>query len=131
MCGDYKLTANLTSKLDTYPLPRIDDIFAQLSGGKTFSKLDLAHAYQQLALDQDSKQITTINTHKGLYQFNRLPFGIHSVPSIFQRMMEGILRGIPHFSVYIDDILVTGETDEEHLENLDTVLSRLEKKDCG
>ena len=128
MCGDYKLTANLASKLDTYPLPRIDDIFAQLSGGKTFSKLDLAHAYQQLALDQDSKQITTINTHKGLYQYNRLLFGIHSVPLIFQRTMEGILRGIPHVSVYIDDILITGETDEEHLQNLDTVLSRLEKE---
>ena len=63
VCGNYKLTANLASKLDTYPLPRIDNIFAQLSGGKTISKLDLAHAYQHLALDQDSKQITTINTH--------------------------------------------------------------------
>ena len=123
VCGDYKLTANQASKLDTYPLPKIDDIFAQLSGGKTFSKLNLAHAYQQLALDQESKQITTINTHynthKGLYRYHRLPFGIHSAPSIFQRTMEGVLRGIPHVSVYIDDILITGETDEEHLQNLD------------
>ena len=93
MCGDYKLTANLASKLDAYPLPRIDDIFAQLSGGKTFSKLDLAHTYQQLALDQDSKQITTVNTHKGLYQYNRLPFGIHLAPSSFR---------IPHVCVYIE-----------------------------
>ena len=128
VCGYYKLTANQASKLDTYPLPRIDDIIAQLSGGKTFSKLDLAHAYQQLALDQESKQITTINTHKGLYRYHRLPFGIHSAPSIFQRTMEGVLRGIPHVSVYIDDILITGETDEEHLQNLDTVLSRLENE---
>ena len=128
MCGDYKLTANQASKLDTYPLPKIDDIFAQLSGGKTFSKLDLAHACQQLALDQESKQITTINTHKGLYRYDRLPFGIHSAPSIFQRTMEGVLRGIPHVSVYIDDILITDEIDEEHLQNLDTVLSRLESE---
>ena len=91
VCGDYKVTINQAAKLDTYPLPRIEDIFAQLSNGKTFTKLDLAHAYQQLLLDDDSKSYTTINTHKGLYRYNRLPFGIHSAPAIFQRTMEGIL----------------------------------------
>ena len=123
VCGDYKVIVNQVSK---YPLPKIDDMFAQLSGGKAFTKLDLAHAYQQLPLDEDSKQYTVINMHKGLCSYNRLPFGIHSAPAILQRTMEGILRGIPHVSVYIDDILITGETEEEHLQNVNQVLTRLE-----
>ena len=126
VCGDYKVTVNQASKLDKYPLPRIDDLFSSLEGGKTFSKLDLAHAYQQIPLDNDSKKFTTINTTKGFYQYNRLPFRISSAPSIFQRAMEGMLQGIPGVSIYIDDILVTGKTNKEHLKNLDEVLSRLE-----
>ena len=67
ICSDYKLTVNKAAETDTYPLPRIEDLFAYLSGGKSFKKLDLAHAYQQIPLDEDSKEYTTINTHKGLY----------------------------------------------------------------
>ena len=77
-----------------YPLPRIKDLFALLARGKIFSKLDLAHAYQQIALSEESKQYVVINTHKGLYVYNRLLFGVASAPSIFQRTMEGILCGI-------------------------------------
>ena len=55
ICGDYKLTVNKAAKLDTYPLPKVDDLFSQLAGGKKFTKLDLAHAYQQIALEPDSK----------------------------------------------------------------------------
>ena len=69
----------------------------------------------------------TINTHKGLYQYNRLPFGIASAPAIFQQTMEKILQGLPGVTVYIDDILVTGRNDEEHLETLEKVLSRLQE----
>ena len=104
ICGDYKVTVNRVAKVDSYPLPRIDDLFASLAGGKLFSKLDLAHAYQQIPLAEESKRFVVINTHKGLYRYNRLPFGISSAPAIFQRMMEGILQGIPHVTVYIDDI---------------------------
>ena len=106
ICGDYKLTINQAAKLDTYPLPRIDDLFASLSGGKRFTKLDLAHAYQQIELDEESRQLVVINTHRRLFRYNRLPFGIASAPAIFQRTMESILRDMKHGCVYIDDMLV-------------------------
>ena len=125
LCGDYK--ENQAIKSDSYPLPRTEDILASLAGGKAFTKLDIAHAYQQLPLDEDSKKVVTVNTHKGLYQFNRLPFGVSSAPSIFQRAIEGILQGLDHVSVYLDDILLTGTTEEEHLQLLQEVLSRLEE----
>ena len=106
-------------------MPRINDQLASLAGGKYFSKLDLAQAYLQIPLEEDSKKYTTINTHMGLYQYNRLPFGVSSAPAIFQRTMENILKGIPRVCVYLDDILVTGNTEEDHLNNLDEVLTRL------
>ena len=109
ICGDYKLTVNQVAKLDTYPLPRIEDLFASLSGGQTFSKLDLAHAYLQVKLDEESQKYVAVNTQKGLYTYTRLPFGVASAPSIFQRMMESILQGLPHVSIYLDDILVLGK----------------------
>ena len=68
-----------------------------------------------------------INTHKGLFRYTRLPYGISSAPGIFQRVMENLLQGIPSVVVYIDDILITGATEQEHLQALEEVLSRLEK----
>ena len=85
ICGDYRLTVNRAAKPETYPLPCADDIFSSLSGGKIFSKLDLANTYQQVPLEQQSKQLVTINIHKGLYCYNRLPFGISAAPSISSR----------------------------------------------
>ena len=90
-----------------------------------FSVLDLFQAYQQLLLDEELKAYTTINTHKGLYQYVRLPFGIASAPAIFQKTMDVLLQGIPHVLCYIDNILVTGVDDTEHLRNLEKVLQRL------
>ena len=70
-----------------------------------------------------------INTQKGLFRYNRLPFGVSAAPGIFQRTIEGVLRGIPHVCVYLDDILITGKTESDHLKNLEAVLARLEEAD--
>ena len=87
----------------------------------------MSQAYQQLCLDEDSQKYVIINTSKGLFRYNRLPFGISSAPGIFQRVIESLLQGIPKVVVYLDDILVTGSTDEEHLQNLAEVLKRIQQ----
>ena len=79
-----------------------------------------------IELDEASKCYLTINTHKGLYVYNRLPFGVSSAPSIFQRTMEGILRVMANVFIYLDDILIAGKSEEEHLNLLGEVLTRLE-----
>jgi len=83
----------------------------------------MSHAYQQLLLDKESKKFTTINTHKGLHQYNRLPFWVSSAPGIFQCTMENLLQGIAHVVLRVDDILVSGKDDPDHLANLEEVLS--------
>ena len=125
ICGDYKVTVNPVLAVDQYPLPKPEDLFTALSGGKRFTKLDLRHAYQQMRLEDSAKELVTINTHKGLYQYNRLPFGMASAPAIFQRTMDVILQGLEGVICYIDDILITGSSDKKHLANLEEVLKRL------
>ena len=125
--GTTRSPSTKPQSLTHIPLPQIDDLFTALTGEKIFSKLDLAHAYQQIQLDDDSKKLAVINTQKGLFQYTRLPFGVSAAPGIFQRTIEGILQGIPHVCVYLDDILVTGKTEEEHLQSLDVILTRLEE----
>ncbi len=126
ICGDFKVTVNKVAKRDMYPLPRVEELFASLAEGETFTKLDLSHAYQQILLSEESKQYVTINTFRGLYRYNRLPFGVSAAPSIFQRTMENLLQGIPQVAVYIDDILVTGKSAAEHLHHLEEVLHRID-----
>ena len=117
-------------QIDQYPLPKLDDLFASLACGERFSKIDLTRAYKQMALNPDSRKYVIITTHQGLYQYTRLPFGIASAPALFQRTMDSILQGIPHVQCYIDDILVTGQNDDEHniIANLEEVLKRLQKR---
>ena len=80
-----------------------------------------------MSLAEESKLYLTINTPRGLFRYNRLPFRVSSAPSIFQRTMENLLQGIPQVCVYIDDILVTGSTNTGYLRVLDKVLGRLEE----
>lgn len=126
LCGDYKITLNSQLVVNRHPIPKINDLLSELKRGKIFSTLDLAHAYQQVELDDESKELTTISTHKGLFRYNRLSFGIASAPGLFQNLIEKVLVGLQGVVVYFDDILVFGETGEEHNDNLVKVLKRLE-----
>lgn len=67
ICGDYWLTVNNAARTDTYPIPKIDELFTKLVNGKQFTKLDMSHSYQQLVLSPDSHELVKIDTHRGLY----------------------------------------------------------------
>ena len=90
------------------------------------TKLDLSAAYQQLSLDGESQKLVTLNTHKGLFQCTSLPFRGASAPAKFQLTMDAILQGIPQVLCYIDDILVTGKAEADHLRKLEAVLKCLQ-----
>ena len=72
ICGDFKVTINPALDVDRYPLPKLEELLATVSGGKWFSKLDLTNAYLQLVLDEESQKLCTLNTHRGLYQYRRI-----------------------------------------------------------
>ena len=78
ICGDYKVTANLVAKQDSYPLPRVKDLFVKVSGGWFFSKLDLRHAYLQIELNKELKKFTTINT-KVFFNIIDFPLVLHQL----------------------------------------------------
>ena len=89
-------------QVDQYPVPRVEDLYATLAGGR---KVGLLSAYQHILLDPESR--------KGLYQCSRLRFGVAFTPAVFQQTMEKVLQGLLKVAVYTDDILVTGSTDQE------------------
>ena len=70
ICGDFKVTVNKNAKVEEYPLPLVDDLFASLSGGQCFTKLDLANAYLQLMVEEKSKEYLTINIRNGFFRYN-------------------------------------------------------------
>lgn len=100
---------------------------SELNGFVVFTSLDLTGAYLELALDEESIPLTTINTHLGLYQYLRMPFGIKSAPAISQSVIDKILHGLPGVFTYFDDILIGGKTVEECVERTRQVLKRLQE----
>lgn len=127
---DYR-ELNKISKSDVFPLPRIDDLIDTVGRIKptVFSTTDCAKGFHQQQMDPDSIEKTTFITHKGLYEYTRMPMGIKNGPSTFQRLMQQVLAGIDddRVKVYLDDILVLAETHEKHKEVLEKVLRRLEE----
>lgn len=125
-CVDYRCL-NRVTKLDKYPLSRIDDTLDVLAGAKYFTTLDLASGYWQVAMEPSSVEKTVFTTYSGLYEFHRMPFGLVNAPATFQRLMEHVLAGLARSKclVYLDDVLVIGSTWEEHNKNLREVFERI------
>lgn len=126
ICADYKVTLNRVLMVDRYPVPKLDDLFSELSGQVWYTKLDLSQAYNQLELDESSRDYTVINTHRGLFKYKRLVYGLSSSPGIFQKFMSNLLKNIPNVLIFYDDILITNRDLETHLETIDKVLHILE-----
>jgi hypothetical protein len=125
----YKNAINPDLEVPQYLLPKAEDLFSRLNGGQSFSKLDLSQAYQQVLLNdhESPRNLVAINTHLELYRYTRLPFGSASSPAIFKECtcMDKILEGINGIGCILDDLIITGKNDEEHLQNLQSVLKRL------
>ncbi|XP_054259702.1 uncharacterized protein K02A2.6-like [Macrosteles quadrilineatus] len=125
ICADYKVTVNRQIQDEHYPIPRIEDIFANMSGGKIFCTLDLKKAYLHLQMDEASADIQTLSTHKGQFRVNRLMFGVKVAPGIWQRIMDKVLLGIEGTQCFFDDIIIQGKSEEELLTRLEMVLQRI------
>ena len=124
ICGDYR-ALNKDLEIERYPLPRIEELFTELQKGERFSKIDLSQAYMQLKLDEPSQKLCTISTHKGLFSYKRLPYGINSGPSIFQQKIDQTLQGATGVVTYLDDILISAPNNETHVKRLREVCKRL------
>ncbi|KAL3205994.1 hypothetical protein MRX96_040441 [Rhipicephalus microplus] len=126
ICADYKCTINKALQQHAYPVPVVSHVLASLSGGTIFAKLDLAQAYQQLPVTDESAAAQTIVTHRGAFRVRRLQFGVSVAPGIFQNLMETLLRGIPGVIPYFDDVLIAGASGQELLSRLREVLRRFQ-----
>uniref|UniRef100_A0A5S6Q766 RNA-directed DNA polymerase n=1 Tax=Trichuris muris TaxID=70415 RepID=A0A5S6Q766_TRIMR len=127
ICRDFKVTINPHVILDHHPLPRFEELITKLNGGTLFSVIDLKDAYLQMMVSPDSRKYLVIATHRGYFRYKRLPFGLSFAPALFQKTMEKILAGIDGVAVYIDDIIITGCNERQHMDRLHAVLRQLRK----
>lgn len=126
MCIDYR-KVNAATKNDQYPLPVIEDLLTSMGQAQYFTTLDLRSGYWQIPMDPASVEKTAFISHRGLYEFTYMPFGLKSAPATFQRYMNSVLHGLAGklCHVYLDDIVIFSPTLAEHLEHIDQVLGRL------
>ena len=85
----------------------------------------MTHANKQLHVDRKSKKFVTINSHLVLFSYTHMSYGESSATSIFQCVIDRICQGIPNVLCYLDDILITGSSDEQHMHTSDKVLDKL------
>ena len=127
ICGDYKPTVNTQIEIAHHPLPTVEIITSKLAGTQCSLKLTLRLHSNSLSWTRLAKNF--VNTNKGLFKVNRLPFGVASSPALWQRTMDSILINLPGVCCFVDDILVAAKTETEHLNRLKAVFKRLQEND--
>lgn len=129
-CVDYR-RLNKVTKRDVYPLMNIEDAMASLAGSKLFTSLDLNKGYWQIEVEEEDKEKTAFVTQDGLYEFNRMPFGLSNAPATFQRTMDVILSGLKwnQCLVYLDDVLIFAPSFHEMINRMERVFSRIRQAD--
>lgn len=128
LCVDYKTRVNERLTDAHYPIWKIDDILNSLRNSRCFCRLDIFKAYLHIPVDEQSSIIQTrSHTHRGTYRMNRISFGIKTVPSEFNQIIDQILREVPKTESYFDDIIEHGTTEEECTTNLIKCLNQLRK----
>ena len=126
VCVDFR-RLNAKTIRNSYPLPRITETLEALKGAQYFCTLDLQSGYLQVKMKEEDQEKTAMTTPFGLFEFNRMAFGLTNAPASFQRLMERCLAGLNLriCLAYLDDIIVFGQTVEEVIERLEVVLKRL------
>ncbi|XP_035796548.1 retrovirus-related Pol polyprotein from transposon 412 [Amphiprion ocellaris] len=129
MCVDYRQLNSKTRK-DAFPLPRIEESLDALTGARWFSTMDLASGYNQVPVVEADRPKTAFCTPFGLFEWNRMPFGLCNAPSTFQRLMQRIFgdQQCQSLLLYLDDIVVFSSTVAQHLDRLEVVLRRLQQE---
>ena len=126
MCINYRPLNDRTRK-NTYPLPRIDECVNNIDKGQKFTKLDIVAGYWQLQLKNEDIPKTAFNTKDGKFEFLIMPFGLTNAPATFQAIMNSILRPCLSFmEVYLDDIVIYSDSEEEHEKHVEMVLQLLQ-----
>ena len=117
--------ANQAIIRERHVIPKFEELLPELHDAKVFSKIDLREGYHQLSLHEDSRHVTAFATHKGVYRYKRLFFGISSAFETFQKHVEITLAGCKGARNISDDILIWGKYQEDHDKNLDEALKKL------
>ena len=125
MCSDFSTGLNAALKDNHCPLPS-PEVFTKLNGGKFFSKINLSDAYRQIPIEEESSKLLCINTHRRLYKFERLAFGVKVVPAIFQQVLDTMLGELDFMITYLDDILINSKTMEEHWGHVHKAISQIQ-----
>jgi hypothetical protein len=125
-CVDYRKLNDLTIK-DTFPLPRIDETLAVLHGATLFTSLDLISEFWQIELAKEDREKSAFICHRGLFEFNVMPFGLCNAPATFQRMMQLVLSGLllETCLCYLDDVIIFSKNSEDHIYDIHRVCERL------
>lgn len=126
ICVDMRM-ANRAIKREYHFMPTIDDFLPRMKSAKFFSRLDIKEAFHQIELDETSRSITTFITHRGMYRYKRLMFGVSCAPEMFQKILEQLLAGCENCISFIDDIIVFGADEAEHDRCLNQVLDVLKR----
>ena len=117
---------NMIKMKNSYPLPLIDDILALLGKCKYFTSLYLKTGYWQVTIDKKDKEKTAFACHRGLFEFNFMPFGLSNAPAVFQELMFVVVRGYDRFAtVYLDYVITFSATLEERMQYLKIIFGKL------
>ena len=139
LCIDFRKINNLQQAVITegkskgclslVPLPKIDEMYVKLKGAKFFSTIDLRSGYYHIALGKDSRAKMAFVTPFGKYKFLQVPFGLAQTPAYFQHLINQVLDNCSFAMTYLDDIIILGETEEQHLAHIEEIFKRLEAAD--
>ena len=124
ICIDMR-RANEAVQRERHPIRTVDELLQDFNEATVFSKLDLKDDYHQIELSEDSRDITTFVTNRGLYRYKRLNFGISSASEMYQHIIEQVIQGCEGARNISDDIIVFGKTKQEHDDRVCQVLERL------